>query len=97
MILEIKRNIIVIARKIAFEQNTPEVRNNFVSQSTIQLSIVQTQQGIEQFKVVMNESNNTQEDVALNKLNGRILVVPTRSFEFVAIDFIITRNGVTFI
>jgi len=97
MILEIKRNIIITARKLVFEQNTPEVRNNFVSQSTIQLAIVQTQQGIEQFKVVMNESNNTQEDIALNKLNGRILVVPTRSFEFIAIDFIITRNGVTFI
>jgi len=45
----------------------------------------------------MNESNNSQEDADLNKLNGRIVVVPTRVVEFIAIDFIITNSGVTFL
>ena len=46
---------------------------------------------------LMNETNNTDEDVRFNRLNGRIVVVPTRTIEFVAIDFIITTSGVQFV
>ena len=52
---------------------------------------------IEAFQVVMNESNNTQEDMDLNRLNGRIVVVPTRVVEYIAIDFIVTNSGVQFV
>ena len=44
----------------------------------------------------MDDTNNTQEDVDANRLNGRIVVVPTRAIEFIAIDFIITNAGVEF-
>ena len=61
-----------------------------------ELAAIQLQSGIEQFKVVMDDSNNTQEDVNNNRLNGRIVVVPTRAVEFISIDFIITNSGVDF-
>ena len=86
----------VLANKIVFDQNTPETRARFVSQVTPLLSLIQTQQGIDQFSVVMDESNNTVEDVEQNRLNGRIVLVPTRAVEFIAIDFIITSAGVSF-
>jgi phage tail sheath protein FI len=44
----------------------------------------------------MDSSNNTQDDIENNRLNGRIVVVPTRAVEFIAIDFIITTSGVDF-
>jgi hypothetical protein len=97
LLLEVKRIIIGIAQKIVFEQNTPAVRNRFVSESVFQLSLIQTQAGVEAFQVVMNETNNTQDDIDLNKLNGRIVVVPTRAIEFIAIDFIVTNAGVQFV
>ena len=97
LLLEVKRIIIGIAQRIVFEQNTPAVRNRFVSEAVFQLSLIQTQAGVEAFQVVMNETNNTQDDVDLNKLNGRIVVVPTRAIEFIAIDFIITNAGVQFV
>jgi hypothetical protein len=97
LLLEVKRVIINIAQKLVFEQNTPAVRNGFVADATLQLSFIQAQAGIEAFQVVMNETNNTQEDVDLNRLNGRIVVVPTRVIEYIAIDFIITNSGVQFI
>ena len=97
LLLEVKRLIIGIAQKIVFEQNTPAVRNRFVSESVFQLSLIQTQAGIEAFQVVMNETNNTQDDIDLNKLNGRIVVVPTRAIEYIAIDFIVTNAGVQFV
>jgi hypothetical protein len=55
------------------------------------------QQGIELFRVVMDETNNTQEDAQNNRLNGRIILVPTRTAEFVSMDFIITNAGVSFV
>jgi hypothetical protein len=97
LLLEVKRIIIGIAQKIVFEQNTPAVRNRFVSEAVFQLSLIQTQAGVEAFQVVMNETNNTQDDIDLNKLNGRIVVVPTRAIEFIAIDFIVTNAGVQFV
>jgi phage tail sheath protein FI len=96
MLLEVKRLVVNIANKMVFEQNTPETRARFVSQVTPLLAIIQSQQGIDQFKVVMDSSNNTQADIENNILNGRIVVVPTRAVEFIAIDFIITNAGVSF-
>lgn len=97
LLLEVKRIIINIANRIIFEQNTPAVRNKFVSDSILQLGLIQSQAGVEAFQVIMNETNNTQEDVDLNRLNGRIVVVPTRAIEFIAIDFIVTNAGVEFV
>lgn len=97
LLLEVKRTIIGIANRMIFEQNTPAVRNRFVSDSVFQLGLIQAQAGIEAFQVVMNETNNTQEDIDLYRLNGRIVVVPTRSIEYIAIDFIVTNAGVQFV
>ena len=60
------------------------------------LANVQSQQGIDKFRVVMDSSNNTSEDISNNILNGRIVLVPTRAVEFISIDFIITSTGVDF-
>ena len=96
LMLEIRRIVSGIGRNFVFEQNTPDTRNRFITQVVPQLALVQAQAGIERFDVVMDDSNNTQEDVEQNRLNGRIVVVPTRAIEFIAIDFIITNAGVSF-
>lgn len=97
LMLEVKRIVIGTAKQLVFEQNTPAVRNRFVADSTLQLGLIQTQAGIEEFRVVMNETNNTQEDIDLNRLNGKIIVRPTRTIEYITIDFVITNAGVSFI
>ena len=96
MLLEVKRIISDLANKFIFEQNTPALRAKFVAQATPKLAIIQAQQGIDQFKIVMDSSNNTQDDIENNRLNGKIILVPTRAVEFIAIDFIITNSGVSF-
>ena len=53
-------------------------------------------QGIEQFKIIMDDSNNTLADEQQYRLNGTILIVPTRTIEFVSVDFIVDPDGVTF-
>ena len=91
-----RRSVTQVANNFVFEQNTPALRSKFVSQVSPLLAVVQAQSGIEQFKVVMDDSNNTQEDIESNRLNGRIVIVPTRTIEFISIDFIVTNAGVSF-
>lgn len=97
LLLEVKRIVSSIAGNAVFEQNTPDVRNKFVADVALQLGLIQVQAGIEAFQVVMNETNNTQDDIDANRLRGRIVVVPTRAIEFIAIDFIVTNSGVQFV
>jgi hypothetical protein len=97
LLLEIKRVVVDIAQKIVWEQNTPEVRDRFVREASTRLGLIQTQAGVEQFRVVMDETNNTQRDVEDNRLNGRISIVPTRTIEFIKMDFIVTNSGVEFV
>lgn len=97
LMIEIKRSIVSIANGLVFETNNAETRARFVSSASLVLSGIQAQAGIEQFQIVMNESNNTASDIDQQRLNGRIVVIPTRSIEFIAIDFVITPSGVQFV
>ncbi len=96
LVLEVKRRIGLIAQGLLFEQNNNITRQSFVASATSQLASIQINQGIEDFRVVMDGTNNTSEDVDNNRLNGKIIIVPTRAVEFIAIDFVITNSGVEF-
>jgi hypothetical protein len=97
LMLEVKRIVVGIANRFVFEQNTPETRSRFVGQVVPLLALVQAQAGIEKFSVVMDATNNTDEDVSANRLNGKIVVVPTRTVEFIAVDFIVDTTGASFV
>lgn len=96
LVIEIKRIVSGIANRMLFEQNTATTRAKFVSAVVPQLALIQAQQGLERFNVVMDETNNTQLDAEQNRVNGRIVIVPTRTVEFIAIDFAITSSGISF-
>jgi hypothetical protein len=95
MVLEVKRQMVIIGNRILFEQNTPATRSRFVNEATLILAAVQLQQGIEKFKVVCDTSNNTAEDVNSNRMNAQIRVLPTRAVEYIVMDFVILPSGVT--
>lgn len=97
MLLEIKRQIISVANSFVFEQNNKSTRDRFIKLVTPKLNFVQSQAGIEKSRIVMDESNNTPQDAEANRLNGRIVIVPTRSIEFIAMDFIVGSHGVVFV
>jgi hypothetical protein len=96
MLLEVKRQIIQISRKLLFKRNNPQIRSRFISSLSPKLSFIQMNQGIESFRIIMDDSNNTSRDQKNYKLNGKVIIVPTRTIEFVSIDFIIDPDGVTF-
>jgi len=96
LLLEVKRLVSSVAKRLLFEQNDAATRAKFVSQVSPLLSLIQSQSGIEQFRIVCDATNNTDLDVEANRMNGRIILVPTRAVEFISVDFIVTNSGVSF-
>ncbi len=96
LLLEVKRQVSEVANIVLFEQNTPETRARFVGLVQPRLALIQAQSGIEQFNVICDDTNNTSADAEENRLNGKIVLIPTRTIEFIAIDFIVTNAGVSF-
>ena len=96
MLLEVKRVILGIARRLLFKRNNSHLRQQFISQISPRLAFIQANQGIEKFKIIMDDTNNSAEDRRNYRLNGKILVVPTRTIEFVSMEFVVDPDGVTF-
>lgn len=97
LLLEVKRVVLDSAQRIVFENNTVETRASFVKDVTTKMGLIQTNAGIESFRVIMNSTNNTAADAEANRVNGRITIVPTRTIESINIDFVITSSGVSFV
>ena len=96
LLIELKGFISQIADNLVFEQNTAATRNNFLTQVNPYLSSVQQRQGLFAFKVVMDDSNNTPDVIDRNQLVGQIYIQPTRTAEFIYLDFNILPTGATF-
>jgi hypothetical protein len=97
LMIELKAYIAQIADTLVFEQNTITTRNNFLSRVNPYLTTIQQKQGLYAFKVIMDETNNTPDVVDRNQLIGQIYVQPSRTAEFIALDFILQPTGATFI
>ena len=96
LLIALKRYIGNVGKTLIFEQNTTVTRNKFLSQVTPYLESVQQRQGLYAFKVVMDETNNTPDVVDRNQLVGQIYLQPTRTAEFILLDFNILPTGVEF-
>lgn len=96
LLIELKNYISQVADTFVFEQNNAITRNNFLSIVNPYLSTVQQQQGLTAFKVVMDETNNPPSVVDQNQLIGQIYLQPTRTVEFIILDFNILPTGATF-
>tara|TARA_R110000772_G_scaffold35244_6_gene85066 strand:- start:2521 stop:4806 length:2286 start_codon:yes stop_codon:yes gene_type:complete len=96
LLIALKNYISQVADNLVFEQNSAATRNIFLAQTNPYLESVQQRQGLYAFKVVMNESNNGPDVVDRNELRGAIYVQPTKTAEFIYLDFNILPTGVEF-
>ena len=96
LLIALKSFISQIADNLVFEQNTIATRNNFLNQVNPYLQSVQQRQGLYAFKVVMDESNNTPDVIDRNELIGQIYLQPTKTAEFIILDFNVLPTGATF-
>jgi len=96
LLIELKNYISQVADTFVFEQNNSVTRNNFLGIINPYLSSVQQQQGLTSFRVIMDETNNPPSVVDNNQMVGQIYLQPTRTAEFVVLDFNILPTGATF-
>ena len=96
LLLTVRKYIASTSRFLVFEQNTSTTRNTFLNIVNPYLESIQQRQGLYAFRVVMDESNNTPDVIDRNILAGAIYLQPTKTAEFIQIDFNILPTGATF-
>jgi phage tail sheath protein FI len=96
LMIELKNYIRQISDTLVFEQNTNTTQALFVTRVTPYLESIQQKQGLYAFQVIMNDSNNGPAVIDQNQLVGQIYVQPTRTAEFISLDFILTPTGTEF-
>jgi hypothetical protein len=96
LLIALKSYISQVANNLVFEQNTIATRNQFLSQVNPYLESVQQRQGLYAFRVIMDDSNNTPDVIDRNQMVGQIYIQPTKTAEFIYLDFNILPTGATF-
>jgi len=96
LFIVLEKAISVAAKAMLFEFNDEFTRSQFINIVTPFLREVQGRRGVTDFKVVCDSSNNTGEIVDANNFVGDIYVKPSRSINYVQLNFIAARSDVTF-
>ena len=96
LMITVKKFIASSTKFLVFEQNTAATRNKFLGIVNPYLENVQSNSGLYAFKVVMDETNNTPDVIDRNELVGQIFLQPTRTAEFIVLDFNILPTGASF-
>jgi len=96
LLIGVKKYIASATKYLVFEQNNSATRNRFLNIVNPYLESIQQRSGLSAFKVVMDESNNTADVIDRNQLVGAIYLQPTRTAEFIILDFNIMGSGAVF-
>jgi len=93
LLLRARKLISAVAIRLLFEQNDEQVRNEFLRLVNPILEAIKRERGLYEFRVTVS---NEPEDIDANTLRGKIFIKPTRSLEFIDVEFIITPTGASF-
>jgi len=102
--INVRRLFIVLEKTIAqaskyqlFELNDIQTRSQFKASIEPFLRDVEGRRGMYAFKVICDESNNTQQVIDANRFVASIFIQPSKSINFIELNFIATRTGVEFV
>jgi phage tail sheath protein FI len=96
LFIVLEKSIAKAARSSLFEFNDQFTRAQFVNLVEPYLRDVQGRRGITDFRVVCDESNNTANVIDSNQFVGDIYIKPARSVNFIQLNFVAVRTGVSF-
>ena len=96
LFLVIEREIAKMSRTVLFEFNDETTRTLFKNNVNPYLRDVQAKRGMYDFLVVCDETNNTPEVIDRNELIADIYIKPSKSVNFISLNFIATKTGVSF-
>jgi len=96
LMIFLKREISFIASRLLFGPNAQDTWDRFLGQAGPLLESVRAEFGIDDFRLVLDETTTTPDLVDRNIIYAKLLVKPTRSVEYFAIDFVVTNSGAAF-
>jgi hypothetical protein len=96
LLIALKKFIASSSRFLVFEQNVAATRNRFLSIVNPYLESVQQRSGLFAFRVVMDDTNNTPDMIDRGILYGQIYIQPTRTAEYIVLDFNVLPTGAAF-
>jgi len=96
LLIHLKKEISRISSTILFDPNLSVTWDRFKGQVNPFLESVKARLGLEDYKVVLDNTTTTPDLVDRNIMYAKIFIKPARAIEFIAIDFVITRSGASF-
>jgi phage tail sheath protein FI len=96
LLIDIRRKVRHVADLMLFEPNRQETLDKFNALVQPILQSIQERSGVDRYKVVIDATTTTQADIENNTLRGKIFIQPTRTAEFVSLDFVVTNAGDAF-
>ena len=96
LLINLKRFVSSVSLQLVFEQNTTVTRNRFLSVVNPYMEQIVSKQGLYAYKVIMDDTNNTADVIDRNQLIGQIYVQPTKTAEFIILDFTLQPTGAAF-
>ena len=96
LLIAVKKFIASSARFLVFEQNVESTRQRFLNIANPFLASIQERSGLFAFRVIMDKSNNPDDLIDRNVLVGQIFLQPTRTAEFITLEFNVLPTGATF-
>ena len=96
LFLNIEKRVEGLAKGVLFEINDGVTRGGFLSTINSYLNDIVAQQGITDFLVICDETNNTADVIDRNEFVAELFIKPARSINYVTVTFTATRTGVSF-
>jgi len=94
LLIDLRRRVRNVANTILFEPNRAATLARFSALVEPILKQIQAQQGVDRYKVKIDTTTTTQADVENNTIRGKIFIQPTRSVEFISLDFVVSNPNV---
>jgi hypothetical protein len=91
-----KRFVAYTVRYLVFENNTVETRAKFIELVDPYFRRVMNQQGLYDYRIIIDERNNTPDVVDRNEMRAQIYLKPAKTAEFIIVDFIVMPTGALF-
>ena len=96
LFLNIEKRVEALGKGVLFEINDETTRSGFLATINSYLNEIVAKQGITDFLVVCDSTNNTADVVDRNEFVAELFIKPARSINYVTVTFTATRTGVSF-
>ena len=92
LLIDIRRKVKSVAESLLFEPNRASTLQRFSALVEPIMQNVQQRQGVERYKVQIDTATTTQNDIENNTIRGKVYLQPTKSVEFISLDFVVTNS-----